>query len=67
MSSQSQPAVYEAAPIKVCSSCRKPIVPGEKATAFPCPNCGAIMIWRCYKCRTMVVSYRCPNCGFEGP
>ncbi|MEM4053898.1 MAG: hypothetical protein QW646_09150 [Ignisphaera sp.] len=25
------------------------------------------MIWRCYRCRSSSVIYKCPNCGFEGP
>jgi len=61
------PPVHEAAPVRICSSCKKPIVPGEKAVSFRCPNCGAVMFWRCQKCRSMVIIYKCPNCGFEGP
>uniref|UniRef100_A0A7C4BC17 DUF1610 domain-containing protein n=1 Tax=Ignisphaera aggregans TaxID=334771 RepID=A0A7C4BC17_9CREN len=59
--------LYEAASIRVCSSCKKTIAPDEKAVSFKCPNCGTVIIWRCYRCRTMGISYKCPNCGFEGP
>ncbi|MCC6056481.1 MAG: zinc finger domain-containing protein [Desulfurococcaceae archaeon] len=59
--------MHEAANIRICSSCKRPIVPDEKAVSFKCPNCGAITIWRCHKCRTMGTPYKCPNCGFEGP
>ncbi|HID80441.1 MAG TPA: DUF1610 domain-containing protein [Ignisphaera sp.] len=66
-STHSSIPIHEAAPVRLCSSCKRPIVPGEKAVALTCPNCGAVVLWRCYKCRKMVVPYRCPNCGFEGP
>ncbi|MCI4437329.1 MAG: DUF1610 domain-containing protein [Ignisphaera sp.] len=59
--------MFEAAPVRICSSCKKLIPPDEKAVSFKCPKCGMVTIWRCYKCRAMGVSYKCPNCGFEGP
>ena len=59
--------LHETASIRICSSCKKPIAPDEKAVSFRCPNCGGVVIWRCQKCRTMAVPYKCPNCGFEGP
>jgi len=51
----------------ICSSCNKVISPTEKAVSFECPNCGAVTIWRCEKCRHFGNVYKCPNCGFEGP
>ncbi|RLG77588.1 MAG: RNA-binding protein [Thermoprotei archaeon] len=65
--SYSKPAIHEAASLRLCSSCKRPIMPGKKAVAFLCPNCGKIIIWRCYECRKHAITYRCPNCGFEGP
>jgi len=53
VSSTQSLVLYDTANIKVCSSCKKPIAPDEKAVSFKCPNCGAVTIWRCYKCRTM--------------
>jgi len=51
----------------VCSSCGKLIHPREKGVEFYCPNCGEIVIRRCYYCRKHIVTYVCPKCGFEGP
>ncbi|MCD6509439.1 MAG: DUF1610 domain-containing protein [Thermoprotei archaeon] len=53
--------------LPLCSSCRKPILPSERGVRFLCPNCGEVVIWRCAKCRKLVIPYRCPKCGFEGP
>ncbi|MEM1619139.1 MAG: zinc finger domain-containing protein [Fervidicoccaceae archaeon] len=50
-----------------CSSCNRFILPGERATKFPCPSCGKTTIIRCRKCRSLSVSYTCPACGFTGP
>ncbi|HDM23875.1 RNA-binding protein [archaeon] len=50
-----------------CISCKRTIAPFEKGVCFPCPVCGEYIIWRCKKCRSRMASYRCPNCGFEGP
>ncbi|MBS7659548.1 MAG: zinc finger domain-containing protein [Candidatus Bathyarchaeia archaeon] len=50
-----------------CTSCGKPIPPATKATKFPCPNCGEIIIRRCEKCRNFGRQYKCPKCGFTGP
>ncbi len=51
----------------VCSSCNRPIAPYERGIKFYCPNCGESIIWRCPKCRKLVVPYKCVKCGFEGP
>jgi len=51
----------------ICSSCKRPVPPTEKAVKFTCPNCGMVTIWRCYRCRKLSVPYKCVNCGFEGP
>ncbi|MEM3393872.1 MAG: zinc finger domain-containing protein [Candidatus Methanomethylicia archaeon] len=29
-------------------------------------NCG-YTLWRDKRCRKLANTYRCPNCGFEGP
>ncbi|MHA1506106.1 MAG: zinc finger domain-containing protein [Candidatus Asgardarchaeia archaeon] len=50
-----------------CSSCGSIISPMENSTYFQCPNCGAVTIWRCERCRHFANKYVCPNCGFEGP
>ncbi|MHA1585432.1 MAG: zinc finger domain-containing protein [Promethearchaeota archaeon] len=50
-----------------CTSCGKLIQPGENAVHFACPSCGDVLIWRCERCRRFARSYKCPNCGFEGP
>uniref|UniRef100_A0A7C2ZVQ5 RNA-binding protein n=1 Tax=Ignisphaera aggregans TaxID=334771 RepID=A0A7C2ZVQ5_9CREN len=67
MSSTVTIAIHEAAPVRICSCCKRPIPHHEKATSFKCPRCGVVTLWRCQKCRTMSVAYKCPNCGFEGP
>jgi LSD1 subclass zinc finger protein len=67
LSIQLQVSVHEAAPLRICSSCKRPIPPTEKAVSFKCPSCGAVVMWRCYRCRSAAVIYKCPNCGFEGP
>jgi len=67
MSTIVTPVVIEAASVRICTSCKRPIIPQEKATSFKCPNCGLVVIWRCQKCRTLNTPYKCPNCGFEGP
>ncbi len=59
--------ILEAASPPVCSSCHRIIPPGEHGVAFPCPNCGKVIIIRCRKCRQLSVPYKCPNCGFVGP
>ncbi|MCD6485046.1 MAG: DUF1610 domain-containing protein [Candidatus Odinarchaeota archaeon] len=50
-----------------CTSCGRKISPTESAVHFECPNCGSYVIWRCEKCRHFGNTYKCPNCGFEGP
>ena len=48
-----------------CSSCKKEVT--EDYIKFKCPSCNKAEIVRCAKCRKMVVKYKCPECGFEGP
>jgi len=50
-----------------CISCGKKIASEEKVIRFSCPNCGAVVIWRCEKCRLFSRVYQCPKCGFVGP
>ncbi|MDA4128224.1 MAG: zinc finger domain-containing protein [Thaumarchaeota archaeon] len=50
-----------------CTSCNRPILPGDRATKFMCPNCHEVLIWRDSKCRKFSRKYKCSNCGFEGP
>ncbi|PSN89520.1 RNA-binding protein, partial [Candidatus Marsarchaeota G1 archaeon OSP_C] len=33
--------------LPICTSCRTPIILGEKGTKFLCPKCGVVVIWRC--------------------
>ncbi|MCP8321683.1 MAG: DUF1610 domain-containing protein, partial [archaeon] len=37
--------------LPICTSCNRPIMPGEKAVKFYCSNCGQVLIWRCERCR----------------
>ncbi|MCP8310525.1 MAG: zinc finger domain-containing protein [Candidatus Methylarchaceae archaeon HK02M1] len=53
--------------LPTCTSCNRPIAPGEKAVKFYCLNCGQVVIWRCEKCRKFSRDYKCINCGFIGP
>ncbi|MDP2899854.1 MAG: zinc finger domain-containing protein [Candidatus Bathyarchaeota archaeon] len=53
--------------MSTCISCGRKVSPGEKAVKMSCPNCGAVTIWRCEKCRLFGRNYRCPACGFQGP
>ncbi len=64
---RSGPVVIESATPPICNSCGRVIPPHERGVKFLCPNCGAVIIWRCRKCRVLAKPYRCPNCGFEGP
>ncbi|MEM0366679.1 MAG: zinc finger domain-containing protein [Acidilobaceae archaeon] len=59
--------IYDNVKPPLCTSCGKPLNPSSKAVSFYCPNCGVFLIWRCEKCRTQGSTYKCPNCGFEGP
>ena len=49
-----------------CTSCGR-AVPSPGATQFSCPSFGEATIGRCARCRDQSVTFRCPNCGFEGP
>ncbi|MHB1435164.1 MAG: zinc finger domain-containing protein [Thermoplasmata archaeon] len=49
-----------------CSSCGVAL-PAKGSTEFPCPQCGAVRIGRCARCRDQSVHYICPSCAFEGP
>jgi len=61
------PAIVDTSTPPICISCKKIVAPYEKGVSFNCPNCGKVVIWRCYRCRIQGVPYRCPSCGFEGP
>lgn len=52
---------------KICSSCRKSITNNTGTAVFKCPSCKNVDIVRCRHCREIVVKYKCPSCGFEGP
>lgn len=58
--------LYDSVKPPTCSS-GKVINPAEKAVSFYCPNCGVFLVWRCEKDRIQGATYKCPNCGFEGP
>ena len=59
--------IEEGATTHICSSCKRPFIPGEGGVEFTCPNCGRAIIRRCKKCRKLNIEYTCPNCGFRGP
>lgn len=59
--------IGDTAVMATCTSCKRPLVPGEYGVEFPCPNCGKAIIRRCKRCRKLAVEYTCPNCGFRGP
>ncbi|MFH1506513.1 MAG: zinc finger domain-containing protein [archaeon] len=50
-----------------CISCKKRLTNDKGSVRFMCPSCGKHEIIRCKKCRQIVVKYKCPECGFEGP
>jgi len=49
---------------KVCTSCGKNT---NDYTEFKCPRCGKTTIIRCRECRENFHTYKCSECGFEGP
>jgi predicted RNA-binding Zn-ribbon protein involved in translation (DUF1610 family) len=51
----------------ICSSCNKKIPIGENYSRFKCPNCLEVEIIRCKTCKSRIVEYICPKCGFRGP
>ncbi|HLD58802.1 MAG TPA: zinc finger domain-containing protein [archaeon] len=51
--------------MKVCSTCNRELTTGF--VEFKCPNCGKERILRCPHCRKAVKTYKCGECGFEGP
>ncbi|MCE4617572.1 MAG: zinc finger domain-containing protein [Desulfurococcales archaeon] len=60
-------SVYDRVETPVCISCGRIVHPGDRASAFLCPNCGKVLLWRCARCRALAITYKCPVCGFEGP
>ncbi len=48
-----------------CTSCNKEVT--DNYVKFKCPEGGETEIIRCDKCRQNIVTYECPECGFEGP
>ncbi|MBI5146546.1 MAG: RNA-binding protein [Thaumarchaeota archaeon] len=53
--------------LPVCSCCHRHIMPNDRCVKFNCPECGAILIWRCESCRESARTYTCGSCGFQGP
>ncbi|MCH2403673.1 MAG: zinc finger domain-containing protein [Nitrososphaerales archaeon] len=53
--------------LPTCTSCNRPIIPGELSVKFQCPNCNENTVWRCSKCRKFSRLYACSDCSFEGP
>ena len=51
--------------MKVCGTCNREVA--EDYVEFRCPACAKSAIVRCFHCRQTVKSYKCPECGFEGP
>ncbi len=54
----------EILPGKICSSCGRLT---HKYSEFKCPKCGKTTIIRCDHCREISNTYKCSECGFEGP
>jgi len=50
-----------------CTSCGKRVETEKNWVGFKCPQCGKGNIIRCEKCKKLENSYKCPECGFEGP
>ncbi|RLJ09973.1 MAG: RNA-binding protein [Candidatus Aenigmatarchaeota archaeon] len=50
-----------------CTSCGMSVETEESWVEFKCPRCGKAKIIRCEKCRKLMNTYVCPNCGFVGP
>ena len=53
--------------LPVCWCCKRHIMPNDKCVKFYCPDCGQGLVWRCQSCREAARTYRCIECGFEGP
>ena len=51
----------------LCSSCKRGITNVVGSVIFKCPSCDKAEIIRCKNCREIVATYKCPQCGFEGP
>ena len=51
--------------LKVCQSCNKEV--NVDYLEFKCPNCLKSRIVRCKHCRETAKTYKCAECGFEGP
>lgn len=56
--------MVEVMPGKTCVSCGRLT---SSYTEFKCPKCGKGIIVRCYHCREITNTYKCSECGFEGP
>ena len=52
---------------KECITCGRDISTIDKSVIFNCPNCGKNEISRCGQCRKIAATYKCKECGFEGP
>jgi len=51
----------------ICTSCNTHVMAKKGYVKFKCPNCGEAVIVRCYTCKMLSRTYKCPKCGFEGP
>ena len=51
--------------MKKCSTCNKEV--SKDFVEFRCPDCGKSAIIRCFHCRNTAKTYKCSECGFEGP
>lgn len=52
---------------QICTSTNTKVTNLTGTTKFMCPNCGKYEIIRSKKAREIVIKYKCPECGFEGP
>ncbi len=50
-----------------CNSCGMNLIGEDDFVRFGCPKCNEVEIVRCRKCRRKKNTYRCKECGFEGP
>ncbi|MGH9876776.1 MAG: zinc finger domain-containing protein [Nitrososphaerales archaeon] len=53
--------------LPVCACCNRTIMANDECVKFYCPSCGKSLFWRCQSCREFARSYKCAECGFEGP
>ena len=53
--------------LPLCSSCNRPVKPGERATKFYCPDCHEVLMWRGEERRKLFAREKVVHHGLEGP